>query len=669
MKILVIDPSHQFTDHLSGISCPLGELSFVTGDTAASQLAKTENIDIIMAGGDCGNRSAWLDTLLVWRSHPHTYLVPCWIASDWPAFSAQCLWPRLAVDSFCAELSSAALCDWVSTVVEWLQSRMHLSESSVFAEHSPLEIMSALALRNATGKLSVFDEEGNEGFLYFRHGCLSAATVKHLKGTEAFHELMCWHQGSYHWQIQYDVPTNGEIAPLSSLIQESLCLQRDANVLFHFVPDLDRRISKTDSQSALDDGGLPFSRGLRELHGVISEATPVAALLEASSLSRPRTMSWLAKWFSMGDIVAIPNEEQVAPEQSHPCRLLIVDDSALMCRALVDIFSVDPRFEVIGVARDGYEALTLIEEKRPDVLTLDIQMPRMDGLTCLKHIMIREPRPVVILSAFTKETSRLTYEAFKYGAVDVFTKPAQRGIEERRKEVEELRDRVAQAASTRLQAARYIRRKRKSAQPPVFADQGSHVAHSTSSAVLLGVGAGGFPALLNLILSLSEGDEIPLIVGCLAMSQRVVEALLHNLREDCPFDVQPLTPSAHPGFGTLYLYAQEFRYGILWNGKHIEVSEGGSGTDSSSPLDHLFSAAAESFGPRLTAVVISGTGEDGLKGMQRVHEQGGRTLVLSPSACLKPELPRRILEGGWGREVQTPLELASAIQNGFSENH
>ncbi len=93
-------------------------------------------------------------------------------------------------------------------------------------------------------------------------------------------------------------------------------------------------------------------------------------------------------------------------------------------RSAAKYFGLDSRFEIVGVAHDGVEALALIEKLKPDVVTLDIQMPRMDGLTALKHIMIRDPRPVVVLSAFTKQTSRLTYESFKYGAVDVCTKPS-----------------------------------------------------------------------------------------------------------------------------------------------------------------------------------------------------------------------------------------------------
>ncbi len=717
MKILLLGPSTTYAETLQEFACLRGDVTVITGEQVDNYSSDSSIIDIIVGSGDFTNGSKVTDQLLAWRTHPYTYLVPCWIISDQEPFTRVCLWPGLSIDRFSPQLLDHEFCSWLTDVAEWQQTRMHLEACNTFQHHSCLELVTSLALRKASGRLTVFDEEGGEGYLLFRSGCFAEGLVKHINGPEAFFEFLTWHHGSYCWEISESSLPQEEDLPVDLLIQDGLRLLREANLLYHFMPDLHQLLHRTESQSALHDGAAPFFAARKEIYYLIDGSVSAARLVEASPLSRPRTMSILAQWFSLDDIslastaasepaslevqaeaeahdayvslveasvvldekqnleatlqaqVDVDTASEEHPvEQQYPStrhRLLIVDDSALMCRALRDIFSKDPRFEIVGVAHDGVEALAVLEKLKPDVLTLDIQMPRMDGLTTLKHIMIRDPRPVVILSAFTKETSQLTYESFKYGAVDVCTKPVKGQLQDMEAQQLDLRDRVAQAAVVHLDAAQYIRRGRK---PSVSSSEAvdslissADGAVSAPRLVIIGCGAGGFPSLLKLMFAFSWDDPMSSTIACMAMPGRVIDALLPNLVKDTVRRLEPLAHGLLLESGVCYMYSNDFCFRLLNEAPRIRVEEDDQGCENLGPMDYLFSAAAESFGDRVTACILAGVGEDGLAGLQAVKQRGGRTYVLTPQACLKPDLPRRVLELGDAEEVQTVGEMARLL--------
>jgi two-component system, chemotaxis family, protein-glutamate methylesterase/glutaminase len=711
MKILLLDPKNLYSDTVHGFVCLLGDATIITGEQVDNYSSDSATIDIIIGGGDFTNGSKVADQLLAWRTHPYTYLVPCWILSDQAPFAGTCLWPNLSIDRFSPKLLDQEFCGWLTDVAEWQQTRMHMEACNTLQQHSCLELLTSLALRKASGRLSVFDEEGGEGYLLFRSGCLAGGLVKHISGGEAFFEFLTWGHGSYCWEASDSEDAQEDDLPLDLLIQDGLRLIREANVLYHFMPDLDQPIRRTESQSALHDGAAPFFTARKELYYLIDGSVSAARLLEASPLSRPRTMSILAQWFSMDDIALVaettsdaaplmvadeaeilvpatevsldsvarlaleatleaPVDMGASPDApvTRQYRLLIVDDSALMCRALHEIFSSDPRFEIVGVAHDGIEALAAIDKLRPDVVTLDIQMPRMDGLTTLKHIMIRGSLPVVILSAFTKETSQFTYESFKYGAVDVCTKPVKGRLQDMEAERQDLRDRVAEAAVVHMDAAQYIRRSRKSA--PASVPEGGPMLSSNdglpsaSRLVVIGCGAGGFPSLLRLMFAYSWDDPSAISVVCLAMPQRVIDALLPNLVKDLARCMESLVPGAFLEPGVCYLVSSDSCFRVVNEDSRVKVEKEVEGGGPLRPLDCLLSAASRSFGEGVAASILSGVGDDGLVGLQAVKQQGGRALVLTPEVCLKRELPRRILEQGWAEEVRTVAEMAGLLWGG-----
>jgi len=626
------------------------DLSILDGRATDCRPGGSSEVDVLVGSVSEEEGPGNLDLLLSWRTHPHTYLVPCWIAGPAPTPETGCLWPKLTIDRFEETLDLPGLQHWIEEISHWQQNRMLLAPFNTFDQCSPLEIVSSLALRKATGRLVVFDDENHEGTLLLREGGVTGAGVKHLRGEEAFHEFLSWSRGSYSWEAEGKGEDNMEPRLLEELIREGLALFREANLFHPLVRDWGRFLRPTGSQSALDDAAVPIYPAQRELYKLIDGRTTAGGIIQASPLSRPRTLSCLAKWLSMGDI-----EEEPRETVPSTCRVLIVDDSPLMCGALQSIFSRDSRLEIVGCAHDGLEALDLIDRQKPDVVTLDLQMPRMDGLTTLKHIMIRNPTPVVVLSAFTRETSRWTYESFKYGAVDVMPKPGRPEAGETTME-KGLSDRVSQAARVRLQAARYIR-KNKCPGPDA---EGAATAFPESPGpsrlrecrIFLACGTGGFPSLLRILLSLSRVKGLAPVIGCVGMPPRVVSALLPNLEKDMGTKIEILEDPSSCRPETVYLCSVEDLAGQRRQATRELRFGGTEGKENEDqPLDGLLGSLARQFGSRLLALLISGTGEDGIRGVEAVKQADGEAYVLSPEACLRPDLPRRILDLGLAREV------------------
>jgi two-component system chemotaxis response regulator CheB len=302
----------------------------------------------------------------------------------------------------------------------------------------------------------------------------------------------------------------------------------------------------------------------------------------------------------------------------------------------------------------------LIEEYNPDVLTLDLQMPKMDGLTALKHIMIRNPKPVVVVSAFTQETSRLTYEAFRYGAVDVMAKPSGKDKAVREKGAQELRDRVAQAACVRIEAAQYIRRRPNAAGASSRSNGNGSEGEGADFLVVVS-DAGGFPLLLKVFFALSGMHEAPSVVCSTGLSASAVQALVPCLAADCGLAITPFRPPGGvlaPRTSIVGSRQHPFRPVEANGGIAVKTVKGNGSVRS---FDALLSGAADLLGKRAVALLISGEGDDGLDGIRRIREMGGRAFVLSPEMCLKQDLPRKILVEGYAVELKTVSAIVDEL--------
>lgn len=352
-------------------------------------------------------------------------------------------------------------------------------------------------------------------------------------------------------------------------------------------------------------------------------------------------------------------------------RLLVVDDSPLMRRVLGEVFADAGGFEV-AFARDGAEALTLIATFRPDVVTLDVEMPKMDGLTCLDRIMIEHPCPVVMVSAMTRTGAEVTLDALALGAVDFAPKPDGPISLSMGRLAPELVDKVRAAAGARLpRSHRLVERVRHrgrlttapaaqsrprvptaSSAPPPRAPK----AEAFTCAVIVGCSTGGPPALDALLEPLPADFPWPILVAQ-HMPATFTGALARRLDRLCALTVLEVagpTPLA-PG----HVYIARGDADMILAARPGGVIALPAPAQADLPwhpsVDRLTDSARELIGPsRLVGVLMTGMGHDGAASMTRLRLAGGRTIAEAESTAVVWGMPGELAKAG-GAEVILPL--------------
>jgi two-component system, chemotaxis family, protein-glutamate methylesterase/glutaminase len=345
-----------------------------------------------------------------------------------------------------------------------------------------------------------------------------------------------------------------------------------------------------------------------------------------------------------------------------PIRVLVVDDSAFVRKVVTQMLSRSPSIEVVGTARDGEEALALAERHQPDVITLDLVMPRMNGVEFLRAQGrgrgSRRPVPVVICS-IAHESGAMALEAFEAGAVEFVQKPTALATDRVYEIADELIAKVeaaAQAAVGRAPAA-----------PPVDAMANSTVKAPAgprrTDVVVLGISTGGPQALRQLIPRLPADFPVP-IAMVLHMPVGYTQMYAERLNDISRLEV------VEARNGDL------LRPGVVWlapAGQHLTFVRGADATVRAHldlrPLDTphrpavdvLFRSAAAIFGPRVLGVVMTGMGSDGLLGAAHIKAQGGRIATEAESSCVVYGMPRAVVEALLSDRSATLDEMADAI--------
>jgi two-component system chemotaxis response regulator CheB len=342
-------------------------------------------------------------------------------------------------------------------------------------------------------------------------------------------------------------------------------------------------------------------------------------------------------------------------------RVLIIDDSASVRQTLSAVLSADPEIEVMGVANDPFMAARKIREEIPDVITLDVEMPQMDGITFLRKLMIQHPIPVVMCSSLTESGSETLMQALEAGAVDVILKPRLGAADHLAEHAEQIRTAVKGAARASISKLRAGRITERGVQGRLTADavlpppKVGAMAKTTEMVVCVGASTGGTEALRELLEALPANS--PGIVIVQHMPEKFTAAFAKRLNSLCEVEVKEAADGDPVLRGHVLIAPGDKHMLLERKGARYEVSvRAGPLVSRHRPsVDVLFRSAARSAGANAMGVIMTGMGDDGARGMNEMHQAGAFTVAQDEATSVVFGMPKEaIAHGGVDRVV--PLE-------------
>jgi len=350
-----------------------------------------------------------------------------------------------------------------------------------------------------------------------------------------------------------------------------------------------------------------------------------------------------------------------------PIRVLIIDDSAVVRRMATEALSVDPEIEVVGTAVDPYAARDKITELKPDVITLDIEMPRMDGLTFLEILMQRRPTPVIVMSSLSQRGSEHALEALRLGAFDVLGKPD--GSYSFGDLGPQLIQKIKAAASARLRALPPpLKPSRTPGTRPAIAPPALRALHPRS-VILLGASTGGTEALREVITHLPPNlPGIAIVQHIPAMFSR---AFADRLRSLSSLDVREAVDGDCLSPGVALVAPGNFHLLLDWRADHyrVRVVSGPQIWHQRPAVDMLFKSAKDcGAAPHAVAGILTGMGKDGAEGLLHLREGGAITFAQDEASSIVYGMPRAAWENGGAQHQVSLGRVADFITRQFTSN-
>jgi two-component system chemotaxis response regulator CheB len=330
-------------------------------------------------------------------------------------------------------------------------------------------------------------------------------------------------------------------------------------------------------------------------------------------------------------------------------RVLIVDDSALMRQLLTEILSSDEMIEVVGTASDPFFARDKIKTLQPDVVTLDVEMPRMDGLTFLEKLMAAHPLPVVMVSSLTQRGCEVTIRALELGAVDFFPKPTLDPATGVLQGAVQIVEKVKAAAHAR------VRPRNGGMRPAAPTPRPSGMGFRTTHQIIaIGASTGGTEAIREVLTALPA--DTPGIVIVQHMPPGFTASFAQRLNSLCAIHVKEAQDGDRVLPGQALIAPGNFHMSLYRSGAEFFVRVGmGDPVNRHRPsVDVLFNSCAECAGGNVAAAILTGMGDDGARGMRRMRDAGARTIAQDEASCVVFGMPREAIAHG-GAETVLPL--------------
>lgn len=338
-------------------------------------------------------------------------------------------------------------------------------------------------------------------------------------------------------------------------------------------------------------------------------------------------------------------------------RVLIVDDSAFMRKSIQIMLESDPLIEIVDTARDGQQAIDLIKQHRPDVVTLDIEMPRMDGLSALKIIMKEFPTPVIMVSSLTTEGAESTLKAMELGAVDFIPKE----LSYVNLNIIKIKEEITSKVKTIGRHAKLQRRLRRISGIDNRKDTPStkiknKIPKYIYSAIGLGISTGGPLSLQKVIPSLSEKINIPIFI-VQHMPPKFTQSLSERLNNMSPLYVKEAADGDIVKGGTVYIAPGGKHMTIVSrNGsKQIIISDKPDDTLHRPCVDVMLDSLVNVYDKSLLGIIMTGMGKDGLEGIRKLKSLGGYSIVQNETTCVVYGMPKAIVDNNLADSI-IPLE-------------
>lgn len=336
-------------------------------------------------------------------------------------------------------------------------------------------------------------------------------------------------------------------------------------------------------------------------------------------------------------------------------RSLIVDDSSFMRKALIHILESDRSIEVVGTAADGEEAVRKVKQLHPQVVLLDIEMPVMDGLAALAHIMADCPTPVLMLSALNKRDAAITVKSLNHGAVDFIPKPS--GV------ISYDIDTLSNEIIAKVKMAVTVNVNKMSLFLPEESYQRQWPKPSTpKKMVVFGASTGG-PRAVSIALSPLPRDISAAIIVVQHMSQEFVPSFVESLQWSCSLNISTAQKGGVISPGQVLIAPGGYYTMIVHDSgaKKIRLSRTASPHEVFPSVDYTMESAAKAYGSDTLGVLLTGMGSDGARGMKAIKDAGGSTIVEDQSTCIVFGMPKAAIELGCVDEIVPLPKMAQTI--------
>jgi two-component system, chemotaxis family, protein-glutamate methylesterase/glutaminase len=342
-------------------------------------------------------------------------------------------------------------------------------------------------------------------------------------------------------------------------------------------------------------------------------------------------------------------------------RVLIVDDSSLIRQLLSMLLSSDPEIEVVGAAPDPYVARDMIKSLNPDVVTLDVEMPRMDGLSFLRKIMALHPLPVVMVSTLTQANADVTIQALEIGAVDFVAKPTSQLDKGMETLASQLQTKIKEAARTKVYARPETAQEE---QRPVSVPKSIGL---TDKIIFVGASTGGVEALLKLLLGFPE--DCPPILITQHMPERFTSSFAARLNNVCAMTVVEAANDQPVQQGHVYISPGSHHLEIVrkLNRYVCQLNLGPPVSGHRPSVDVLFGSAARVVGRKAVGAILTGMGKDGAQGLLEMRQAGAVTLGQDEKSSLIYGMPRAAFERGAVMKQVALERMAASILSACSD--